>query len=45
MTMVNGSGMILARAKSGDENRTVNHKSDVVGSMNLSERIEFGGET
>ena len=45
LTMVNGSGMILGRAKSGDENRTVNHKSNVVGSMNLSERIEFGGDT
>ena len=45
LTMVNGSGMILARAKSGDGNRTVNHKSDVTGSMNLSERIVFGEET
>jgi len=45
LTMINGSGMILSRAESGDRNRTISHKSDVSGLLNLSEWIEFGGAT
>lgn len=44
VTMVNGSGIILARANSFDGNQTTTHSSDVAGQLNMTERIIFGGE-
>lgn len=43
VTMVNGSGIILVRAESRDLNRTITHDSDVIGNLNLTEGIRFGG--
>ena len=40
--MVNGTGMILARAKSNDGPNETTHTSDVAGDMNMTERIVFG---
>ena len=42
VTMVNGTGMILARAKSTDGTNETTHTSDVAGDMNMTERIVFG---
>lgn len=44
-TMINGSGLVLARASSKDNtgNETT-HSSDVAGNMNMTERIVFGGD-
>ncbi len=44
-TMVNGTGIILARASSQDQTNRTAHSSDVTGRMDLTERIIFGGET
>ncbi|NLV28220.1 MAG: hypothetical protein GXY48_13865 [Methanomicrobiales archaeon] len=45
VTMVNGSGMILVRAKSVDVNGTeITHTSDVAGNLNMTEKIVFGGD-
>ena len=43
-TMVNGTGMILARASSQDQTNESFHASDVAGRLNMTERIIFGGE-
>lgn len=43
-TMVNGTGMILARASSQDQNNETTHASDVAGRLNMTEQIVFGGE-
>ncbi|MDX8551286.1 hypothetical protein KHC33_14020 [Methanospirillum sp. J.3.6.1-F.2.7.3] len=43
-TMVNGTGMILARASSQDQTNETFHASDVAGRLNMTERIIFGGE-
>jgi len=44
-TMINGSGLVLARASSKDNagNETT-HTSDVAGNLNMTERIVFGGD-
>ena len=44
-TMVNGTGIILARASSQDQTNRTAHSSDVTGRMNVTEQIIFGGET
>ena len=43
-TMVNGTGIILARASSQDQTNRTAHSSDVTGQMNVTERIIFGGD-
>ena len=43
-TMVNGTGMILARASSQDQGNETTHASDVAGRLNMTEQIVFGGE-
>jgi len=43
-TMVNGTGMILARASSQDQENETTHASDVAGRLNMTEHIVFGGE-
>ena len=43
-TMVNGTGMILARASSQDQDNETTHASDVAGRLNMTEGIVFGGE-
>lgn len=43
-TMVNGTGMILARASSQDQRNETTHASDVAGRLNMTERIVFRGE-
>jgi len=43
-SVVNGSGILLLKAHSDDENRTVSHASDIAGSMNVTEEIVFGEE-
>ena len=42
-TMVNGSGMVLARAKYEDGMNQTTHASDVAGRLNMTEYIIFGG--
>ena len=42
--VVNGSGILLTRAYSDDENRSVAFGSDVAGAMNGSEQVVFGDE-
>lgn len=42
-TMINGSGLVLARASSKDQFNETTHTSDVAGTMNMTERIVFGG--
>ena len=42
-TMVNGTGMVLARAVSGDGSNETTHGSDVAGRLNMTEEIIFGG--
>ena len=42
--MINGTGMILARASSQDQSNETTHTSDVAGRLNMTERIIFGGE-
>jgi len=42
VTMINGTGLMLARANSFDGNRSTTHASTVGGTMNLTERIRFG---
>ena len=44
ITMMNGSGIMLARASSRDALNETRHTSDVAGNMNVTERIIFGGE-
>ena len=44
ITMINGTGMILARASSQDQSNETTHTSDVAGRLNMTERIIFGGE-
>ena len=43
-TLVNGSGMILARASSDDGINQTAHASDAAGDLNMTERIQFGGD-
>jgi hypothetical protein len=43
-TMINGTGMILSRAESRDENHTENYQSDAAGNMSMIEEIKFGEE-
>ena len=40
-TMINGTGMILARASSQDQSNETTHTSDVAGRLNMTERIVF----
>lgn len=42
VTMVNGSGIMLVRAQSRDENQTITHSSDTAGNLNMTEKISFG---
>ena len=44
VTMVNGSGILLVRASSDDGINETTHTSDVMGEMNMTERIIFGGD-
>lgn len=43
-TMINGSGLVLARASSQDPGNETTHTSDVAGNLNMTERIVFGGD-
>lgn len=43
-TMINGSGLVLARASSKDQGNETTHTSDVAGNLNMTERIIFGGD-
>lgn len=43
VTMANGTGMVLVRAKSGDGCNETSHGSDVSGRFNMTEYISFGG--
>lgn len=38
----NGTGMILTRARSTDENQTISQASDVAGVLNITEAMHFG---
>lgn len=38
----NGTGMILTRARSTDENQTISMGSDVAGDLNMTEVVKFG---
>ncbi|MGV8108283.1 hypothetical protein [Methanospirillum sp.] len=44
VTMINGTGMILVHAKSSDGTNETTHTSDVAGTMNMTEKIVFGGD-
>jgi len=39
---VNGTGMILTRARSTEENQTISMGSDVAGDLNMTEVVKFG---
>lgn len=43
-TVVNGTGILLARASSQDQTNRTAHSSDVTGRMNVTEQIIFGGD-
>lgn len=45
LTMLNGTGLLLARGESAHKNRTVTIAADVAGAMNISEQIVFGEGT
>jgi len=42
--MVNGSGILLVQASSDDGINETTHTSDVMGEMNMTGKIIFGGD-
>ena len=38
----NGTGILLSRAESDDRRKEMNHGSDALGDLNLTEEMEFG---
>ena len=38
----NGTGILLTRAESDDGSQVMNHASDALGDLNMTEEMEFG---